>query len=85
MSPSARSIKVSTGPFIRATEHGTSRKSGWETQFAKVSALHGTGLDDLLDAVLLQSGLEHTASTVPILASLRLILTRDGPVLTSWL
>lgn len=45
-------------------EHGIqSEEWGGDTQFVKVSALQGTGLDDLLDAILLQSEiLELTAA-----------------------
>ena len=51
--------------YTELTEHGIqSEEWGGDTQFAKVSALQGTGLDDLLDAVLLQSEvLELTAAS----------------------
>ncbi|NRA64448.1 MAG: translation initiation factor IF-2 [Pseudobacteriovorax sp.] len=42
--------------YTELTEHGIqSEEWGGETQFVKVSALKGTGLDDLLDSILLQA------------------------------
>lgn len=42
--------------YTELTEHGIqSEEWGGDTQFVKVSALKGTGLDDLLEAVLLQA------------------------------
>ncbi|SME88696.1 translation initiation factor IF-2 [Pseudobacteriovorax antillogorgiicola] len=51
--------------YTELTEHGIqSEEWGGDTQFVKVSALQGTGLDDLIEAVLLQSEiLELTAAT----------------------
>jgi translation initiation factor IF-2 len=42
--------------FTELTEHGVQSEDwGGETQFVKVSALEGTGLNDLLDAISLQA------------------------------
>ncbi|MDA9950940.1 translation initiation factor IF-2 [Oligoflexaceae bacterium] len=42
--------------FTELAEHGIqSEEWGGETQFVKCSALNGTGLDELIDAILLQS------------------------------
>ena len=73
--------------YTELTEHGIqSEEWGGETQFVKVSALQGTGLEDLLDAILLQSEMLelHAAETVPAMgAVVEAHLDRGrGPVAT---
>ncbi len=54
--------------YTELTEHGIqSEEWGGDTQFVKVSALQGTGLDDLLEAILLQAEILelHAAIEVP--------------------
>lgn len=51
--------------FGELMEHGIqSEEWGGDTQFVKVSALQGTGLDDLLDAILLQSEILELSAAV---------------------
>lgn len=56
--------------YTELTEHGIqSEEWGGDTQFVKVSALQGTGLDELIDAILLQAEVLELESAVTVPAT----------------
>ena len=66
--------------YTQLTEHGIqSEEWGGETQFVKVSAVNGTGIDELLEAINLLSEVSEFKSTSDHDASGCLLYTSPSP------